>query len=168
MKNDITTKIERAEANLERKLEWISRHDTRIAFVAGITITMLGVLAQVSASISKWNLNLYIVFGAAASLLATSLILIYCSQYPKTESQNSSLIFFGTISTWKVDEFKKRFKEVSDEDYLDDVLCQIHINAVILGKKFRYLKSSLLVMAVAIIPWLLALYLSRFYLKVGP
>jgi hypothetical protein len=165
MKDNLEKKIQQAETSLQRKLNWIGRHDTRIAFVAGISIAMLGVLARASAVIAHWNWCLYLIFGLAALLLSVTLILIYFSQYPKTESRNSSLAFFGTISELKLDEFKKRFKERTDEDYLEDLLCQIHINAEILKKKFRYLKTALVVLAVATIPWLLALYLSKLYLK---
>jgi len=165
MTDDIKSKIQQADASLQRKLNWIARHDTRIAFVAGISIAMLGVLARASGSITKWDYNLYLIFGLAAILQFASLILIYYSQYPKTESRNSSLAFFGTIALLKLDEFQKRFKERTDDEYLNDLLCQIHINAEILSKKFHYLKSSLLLVAASIIPWLMALYVSKLYVK---
>lgn len=165
MKSDLDSKIQQAETSLQRKLNWIGRHDTRIAFVAGFSIAMLGVLARASASIVVWDWCLYLVFSLAALLLFISLALVYLSQYPKTESRNSSLNFFGTIAALKLDEFKKRFKERTNEEYLDDLLSQIHINAEILNKKFSYLKSSLVVLAIALIPWLVALYLSKLYLK---
>jgi general stress protein CsbA len=158
-------KIEQAESNLQRNLDWVGKHDTRIAFVAGISIAMLGVLANASASIDFWRWYTYLAFILSAVLLFASLVLIYFSQYPKTKSNNSSLVFFGTVATLKCDEFKKKFKEISKEDYLDDILCQIHINAEILSKKFAHLKSSLILLAISIIPWLIAIYLSKLYIK---
>jgi phosphoglycerol transferase MdoB-like AlkP superfamily enzyme len=165
MQSNLSEKIAQADASLQRKLTWIGRHDTRIAFVAGVSIAMLGVLANAAASIKSWNWPLYVVFGFAAVLIAVSLVLIYCSQYPKTTSRNSSLVFFGTIAELKLDEYKKRFKERTNEEYLDDLLCQVHINAEILSKKFSFLKASLVVIATSLIPWLLALYLSKLYIK---
>lgn len=163
--SNLENKIKQAEDNLQRKLDWVSRHDTRIAFVAGILIAMLGVLANAGASTTAWYWYIYAIFGISAGLLFTGLILIYFSQYPKTESQNSSLIFFGTIAGMKCDEFKKKFKNMTEEEYLNDLLSQIHINADILNKKFSYLKWSLVLLAVSIIPWLSAIYLSKIYLK---
>ncbi len=157
--------IEQAESSLRRELDWIGRHDTRSAFAAGLAIAMLGVLANASASIVNWIWYTYTIFGVAAVLLFMSLALIYFSQYPKTESRNSSLIFFGTVGALKFDEFTKKFKEMNKEEYLDDLLYQIHINAEILNKKFSYLKYSLRLLAIAIIPWLVAIYLSKLYLK---
>lgn len=165
MKGNLDNQIQQAEESLAGKLEWVSRHDTRTAFVAGISIAMLGVLATASASVIQWSLYSHIIFGLAALLLCVSLVIIYFSQYPKTESRNSSLIFFETIASLKLDDFKKRFKDRSDEEYLDDLLSQIHINSEILSRKFTYLKASLIIIAVSIIPWLHALYLVKFYLK---
>ena len=162
---EIDMKIPEAEINLQRKLEWLNRFDSRVAFAAGSIITMLGVLANASASIAEWNWYLYLILGATGALLFASLILVYMTQYPKTTSQNSSLIYFGTIATLKFDEFRKRTKERSSEEYLDDLLCQIHINAQILGKKFSNLKTALILLGIAIVPWLTSIFLSKIYLK---
>lgn len=165
MPNDLEKILEQAESNLKRELDWIGRHDTRSAFAAGISIAMLGVLANASAAIVRWDWWIYSIFGIAAGLFFVSLVLVYSSQYPKTESRNSSLIFFGTVAALRFDEFAKKFKEMDREQYLDDLLYQVHINAEILDKKFRYLKYSLRLLAIAIIPWLIAIYLSKLYLK---
>ena len=158
-------KIAEAEVNLQRKLEWLNRFDTRVAFAAGFIIALLGVLTNASASIKEWHWYLYVILGATGALLFASLILVYVTQYPKTTSQNTSLIYFGTIATLKFDEFRKRAKECTSEDYLDDLLCQIHINAQILGKKFSNLKIALILLGIAIIPWLTSIFLSKIYVK---
>lgn len=158
-------KIAQAELNLQRKLDWIGRYDSRITFVAGISIAMLGVLVNASASFTTLTWDLYLAFGFSTGLLFTSLILVYLSQYPKTNSVNSSLIYFGTIALLKADEFKKRVKATTEEDYFDDLLSQTHINAKIIAKKFFHLKRSLLLILIAVIPWLYVIYLSKIYLK---
>ncbi len=165
MESELEFKIKIAESNLQQELNWIGRHDTRIAFVTGTIIAMLGVLANASTHIMFWNEYLYFFFGLSALFLFSSLISIYFSQFPKIGSRNSSLIFFGTVALLKFDEYKKKFREMSREEYFDDLLSQIHINAEILNKKFVFLKSSLILLAVAIIPWLVGIYLSGVYLK---
>lgn len=159
MENKITT----AEQNLQRKLEWQGRYDTRISFVAGISIAMLGILATASSSINQWNCTSYSIFGISFGFLFTSLILIYISQYPKTEAPNSSLIYFSTIAALEFDEFKRQFIANTDEAYLEDLLYQTHVNARILHKKFKLLKISLVLIILAIIPWMGAIYLSKIY-----
>lgn len=161
----MTNNIEVAEKNLQRKLDWISKHDTRTAFTASIVIAMLGVLASTFTVVKCWDIYLSIAGGLTLSLLFTSLILIYMSQFPKTTSANSSLIFFGTIAELKVDEFKNKFKAATDDEYLDDLLSQTHINAEILSNKFYYLKRSLVLILIAVIPWLFTIYFSKVFIK---
>lgn len=162
---NIESKISQAEENLQRKLDWVGRHDSKIVFVTGILIAMLGLLASATSKIEEWNCFLYSVFGLTGLLLFASLFFIYKSQYPKTFSSNTSLNFFGTIADMKFDEFKRKTKQATDEDYLDDLLCQIHINSQVLKLKFRFLKISLILLGISVIPWLICLYLSHEYLK---
>ncbi len=162
---NIESKISQAETNLQRKLEWVGRHDSKIVFIAGVLIAMLGLLASACSKIEGWNGWLYVVFGVSGLLLFISLIFVYKSQYPKTFSSNTSLNYFGTIADLKFDEFKRRTKQATDDEYLDDLLCQVHINSQVLKLKFRFLKTSLILMGVSVIPWLICLYLSHEYLK---
>lgn len=161
----IESKIHQAEENLQRKLDWVGRHDSRTVFVTGIVIAMLGLLTSASSKIEGWTFLLYLLFGTTALILFASLIFIYRSQYPKIFSQNTSLNYFGTIADMKFDEFKRRTKQATDEEYLDDLLCQIHINSQILKLKFSSLKIALILLGISIIPWLVSLYLSHEYIK---
>jgi hypothetical protein len=124
--------IERAETNLERQLAWIGRYDTRVAFIAGIAIVMLGFLATTTGTLAIWTPWIKWSFVIGAGLLLSSLVCIYCGQYPKTESLNTSLLYFGTIADMKLDEFERKFKDGSSETYLDDLLAQTHRNAIVL------------------------------------
>ena len=60
---------------------------------------------------------------------------------------------------------KSALKRGVTRNIFDDLLSQIHINAEILSKKFRYLTTSLRVLLVSVIPWLFALYYSKLYIK---
>lgn len=150
---------------MQRKLDWIGRHDGRTTFVTGIIIAMLGILTSASSKIEIWTWFICSSFAVTAVLLFISLFFIYKSQYPKIKSQNTSLIYFGTVAEMKFDEFKRRTLSTNDQDYLEDVLCQIHINAQILKSKFSALKTSLILLAVAIIPWLISIYTSPEFIK---
>lgn len=162
---NIETKISQAEINLQRKLDWVGRHDSKTSFATGILIGMLGLLASASSKVMIWSFLDYLIFGITALLLSISLFFIYKCQYPKTNSSNTSLNYFGTIGEMKFDEFKRRTIQATDEEYLDDLLCQIHINSKILKLKFRYLKTSLILLGIAILPWLVSIYISHEYLK---
>lgn len=160
---NIDSKINQAETNLQRKLEWVGRHDGRTVFVTGIIIAMLGILASSSSKITVWTFWEYLTLGMTALLLFASLLFIYKSQYPKTFSANTSLNYFGTIAEMKFDEFRQRTRQATNEEYFDDLLCQIHINSQVLRLKFRFLKISLILLGVAVIPWLISIYFSHEY-----
>lgn len=162
--NDIQTKISRAELNLQRKLEWVSRYDTRIIFVAGTAIAMLGVLANATGQIKCWDVKEVIVFVAAFILQGLSLIFVYFSQRPIVLAPNKSLLFFGTIGKMTFSDFSTKFRNYTEENYFEDLLHQIHINSQILNKKFSNLKHALFCIALSIIPWGIAIYLSKLYL----
>jgi hypothetical protein len=162
---NIEDKIQRVETNLQRKLDWIGRHDGRTTFVTGIIIAMLGVLTSASSKIEIWTWFTCISIGVTAILLFISLFFIFTSQYPKTKSQNTSLICFGTVAEMRFDEFKRQTLSTTDQDYLEDVLCQIHINAQILQSKFSALKTSLILLAIANISWFISIYVSHEFIE---
>lgn len=153
--------IEKAEKNLERQLEWISRYDARVYFIAGVSIAMLGFLTSITGEVTFWNYAIKIDFLSSGALLFTSLICIYFGQFPKTNSDNNSLLYFGTIADMNCDKFKKQFESLSDADYLDDLLCQTHKNSVIISKKFMFLKVALISLLFSVIPWALAILLIK-------
>jgi len=161
----IDEQISKAEQNLQRKLDWVERHDTRVAFAAGGTIAMLGVLAAASAAITDWRCGYYIVFGSALILQLVALTMIYFSQYPKTTPYRSSLLFFGSISKMSLKDFSRKFKAQTKDEYLDDLIDQVHINSEILSKKFENLKIALILAGISTFPWLLSIYFSKIYFK---
>ena len=161
----IIQEINQAELNLQRKLDWIGRHDNRVVITTGIVIAMLGVLSSASANIKTWTCFEYILFGITSLVLFISLILLYYSQYPKTTSPNSSLIFFKTISELDYNAFKSQTKSRTKEEYLDDLLFQIHRNSQILNKKFINLRISMILLGCSLIPWLIIIYISQLYFK---
>lgn len=147
-----------AEKDLERILEWIGRHDTRVAFIAGIVIGMLGVLGGIIAQSSIDICEQVFALLAGAGLIF-SLVYIYRCQYPDTESPNSSLIFFGTVAALNFQSFQQQYRERTSEDYLNDLLHQIHINAKIMSKKFSHLKTAMTLLLLSSIPWAITIYL---------
>lgn len=154
-------RIRWAESNLERKLDWISRYDSRSNFVGALSITMLGVLGTISGSVTFQDSGTLFIFFTPIILLLTSIVFIYYSQYPDTKSTQKSLLFFGTIAKFEVEEFHKAFKVMDDEQYLSDLINQIHVNSRRLEQKFVYLKISVNLIIISLIPWVIAIYTSK-------
>ena len=157
---EINKIIEKAELNLERQIEWIGKHDIKTSFVAGVAIAMLGVAANLDYSILRCT-SYTIVITLTFLLLALSLFYVYLSQFPKVNSPNHSLLFFGTIADRKLNKFQEEFKSINEEKYLEDLLHQTHVNADIVKKKFNYLKLALIFLLLAVIPWSFMIYKTK-------
>src|SRR6185369_7867264 len=97
MVEKIATQVQRAESGLERMLDWSGRFDTRVAFLTGIAISMLGVLGGIMANESV-DFCAQVFASIAGIGLVTCLLYVYRCQFPDTKSPNHSLIFFGTIA----------------------------------------------------------------------
>lgn len=153
------SQIQRAEMSLERMLDWSGRFDTRVAFLAGIAIAMLGVLGGIVTN--EDSLFCTDVFASIAGTgLVLCLLFIYKCQYPRTESPNHSLIFFDTIAKLDIESFKEKFRSQDENQYLNDLLYQIHQNAHIISDKFFYFKLAMVLLLIAAIPWTIAIYLA--------
>ncbi|MFN7098873.1 MAG: Pycsar system effector family protein [Flavobacterium sp.] len=157
--------IAQAETNLQRKLDWVGRHDNRVVVITGIVIAMLGVLASACATIICWTFIKYLIFFLGGLLLFISLTLLYYSQFPKIDSPNSSLIFFKTIAKLDFQNFKNQSNSRSKQEYLEDLLFQIHRNSQILDKKFSNLRLAMIFLGLSLLPWLIAIYTSQLYFK---
>lgn len=153
--------IEKAEKLLERLLQWVGRFDTRTSVIVGIAVAMLGVIATVSPALAKWTFWFWVFFLATAGLLAGCLVALYFGLFPRTNSPNSSLLYFGTIADLKADEFQRRLRAQSNSEYLDDLADQAHRNAQILQRKFTCLKIALALILLAAFPWAITVYLAK-------
>ena len=150
---DIHNKIQRAEENYKRQLEWITKTDTRCNIVIAILVGMVGFLANIINGSILWSwyiISTFIVFSISA---VATIFVIILSQYPKIESPNMSLIYFNTIASLKNPDFVNGFKNLTDEEYLEDLLFQTHINANIVSRKINLIGISIKILCVSISFW---------------
>jgi hypothetical protein len=157
----IEAKIDAAEKNLARLLEWVSRFDNKVLVVIGITTGMLGVLASVAPRPNEWTRWMILWGGLSILTLALSFLFTYWSGYPQLRGPVNSLLFFGSIRQCKLEEYKTSFAEQSAEKHLDDLLNQCHRNSEIIWRKFFWLRFAYRALFLSFVPWAIALYLFR-------
>ena len=157
----LSERIKWAEANLDHQLDWISRHDFRIAVVFAICVAMLGYLAGQTIAPGKLDPTTISFAILAAAAQMCSLAAIYVSHYPRTILGSSSLLFFGDIGRLDRTQFALSFCERSEADHLKDLCNQAHINSVIIAKKFSSLKVALVFLLASTFPWVFAIVLLR-------
>lgn len=149
--------ISRLESTLQLQLQWIEAAESRITIILPLSVAMLGSLAFLfsGAAVSTSA----IVFGFIAALMLTlSVIFAGSAFFPRIDSPNDSAIFFGTIASKKLSDYRTSTLGMSQNDYIEDLVHQIHINASIASTKYKRFRHSIFSLAVAFIPWCVALY----------
>lgn len=161
-KLSLTSQIEsirRAELSLERLVEWIPRHDTKASVLFGVQAGMIGAIAaSIAPPGALTSIESYLVL-ITASLLVVSIVFNGFGMLPNVLGPKESLIFFCSIAAKSYREFQNRWLRLSDDDYLGDLLEQIHVNSLIAAKKFLWLKKSYIFLAIATLPWATTIYL---------
>ncbi len=156
---NLDKRIDAAEKNLQRLIDWTERCDNKAAILLGVAISMTGVTLAAASQLEHWTKALYLLTPAALLPLVASLVFVYLVIWPRTKPPNDSLVFFGSIAKHDYHEYLGLFKEQNQAMYLDDLLMQCHVNAQVVTNKFARLKWAYRLLLMAVIPWGVALYL---------
>ncbi|MFQ3567861.1 MAG: Pycsar system effector family protein [Aggregatilineales bacterium] len=102
-------------------------------------------------------------FAVAISLLMVVALLIsiyfaLSSARPKLRggTKQNNLFFFGTAAALEEAAYVEQFMALTMDDIKTSVIAQVHAKAVIVEKKYRGIRSSLLFLFIALLLWLLA------------
>lgn len=151
--------IDRQEKILDRLLEWVRAADNRFPPLAAINIAMLGIFAALAPDVSKWTLELISSVSIAASLLGISLIYLALAMFPRTKGPPHSVIYFEGIRRRTSESYHAAINELTETNYLADLIAQSYRNAEIAHVKFKYVRFAMIAWFVSIVPWSLTLYL---------
>lgn len=147
------------EASMERLLRTNTGADTKVATLVGMNTTMLAVLAALitrQEMTSVWLVGLAVLAGSG---LLLGLFFLSLSSLPRTSRPARSIVFFGAISAVGSETFAGRVKEITDEEYLDDLIDQCYRTSIIATQKFRWIRRAQMAWYGSIIPWLLTVYI---------
>jgi hypothetical protein len=153
--------IERAEKSLQRMLDWIGRHDVRTAAALGISVAMVGALASATPPASKWSAPYAVVLGFALAGFTMVIGNLIFGMFPRIRGGRPSPFFFGSVATMDWSEYRRRFLAITEADYLDDLLAQNHVNALILRAKFRAFSRAAFCLFLTSGPWAVAMALGK-------
>ena len=147
-----------AEQSLARQLDWIKSVDTKVSILVAVNVATLGLLAtRIPAKPEDWCVTaLFVCIGAGCYLL--SLVFCWMASFPRLESPNLSMLFFGSISSRSPEDYASRFASLSEEAYLADLLTQVHRNAELASVKFGKVRWATGLLLVGTLPWLWCLY----------
>lgn len=151
---------ELAPKQLERVLGFFARVEAKANFVFAVNSALLGGLAiHVERSdFNEWHR--YVALGLAVVGLATSYYYVYRCSFPTLGGGHRSIIYFKEIARLREQTFVKTFRDLEEDDYVDDVLSQTWRNSQILTEKFRTIKIAFIATGLALLPWSLYLALA--------
>lgn len=163
-----TNRIELAENNLQRINGWISNSDSKIgiilAFQAGVIVLLTTKGAEIKSIIQKDSIGLldwilYLSIVLFIWFIANSVFRSFKGLYPDIKIRNQSLFFFASITSKKVEDFKKEFASMNEKDILEEINDQVHINSTIANAKMGNIRASIINFYIGAIFWLLTLLL---------
>lgn len=155
------------ENNLNRVHEWIRGADNKVSILLaleGIIITLL-ISDSISSVISDLRYGCW-----STILLIAGLVFLFVSAYKaimaiiprlKRGKKPLSLLYFGDVACMDLQSYEEKMRKMSEKDYEDQLLEQIHISSVIASSKHKHFRDSIIALSLAFL-LLTAVYLLRF------
>ncbi len=172
-------KIEANYKNLERVIGFVSVADNKAKFILSIELVILGFLMtqakivfRIIALCWKWNGFLKVCGGGVLIVFALYIFFAIISivnlikviiPKRKVETGKKSLFYFQTITKMNPNEFKNKVKNISEEEIIEELSDQTYNNAVIVGKKFDEIQTSIKWLFCSLVLWLLLLIIIAIY-----
>ena len=149
-------KISAARDQLNRTLTFFPRVDSKASLVFGINTGLLAVLATRSAIYTQLRFE-WIPIGLTLLLLGISFGHLYKEAFPSLKGGQESLLYFNEIAKRTEAKYIETWKSLEESEYLADLLGQVWRNSEILKQKFEHVKWAFYALALALVPWLVAL-----------
>ncbi len=152
-------RIDLLEKELSRLLLWTQSVEIRMSWVLPLSTAMLGALALLAPTASKWTVFPAIISTFTVFFLVLSIIFSALSSFPRTTGPKGSLIYFGGVVSKELEQYEKAVKNLSKEDYIEDLTRQCHRNAQIAERKFTWIQRALGCIFISAAPWVISIYL---------
>ena len=172
-KMEYQEQINNAKYILDNIKDWINNVDIKISILIAFMGVILGyilidsntdIIQKIIISVNNNNITfIKIVKGTLIVLLYSSAIFaiiklvhtlkgkINIEDFRENGVTLNSLIFYGSISDSKYDDFKSRIKNQTEESNINDLLSQVYINSKICNKKFQNYNQGLNIANITVI-----------------
>ena len=147
------------ESELSRLLTWVQAAESRMALVLPLSTAMLGALSILSPSCSNWDISSALWASIATFFLILSIVFSAVSSFPRTDGPKGSIIYFGGISSMELSQYCLSVKNLTEDQYIDDLTNQCHRNAQIAERKFTWIQRAIACLFIASGPWAVSLFL---------
>ena len=156
---------EELEKDLSRIIGFVTSCDSKSSIVMSGVLAMVALIAGLNgpslADHFKNNLDsagvilslMLLIVSVALIIIGLSFIIssLYARGKPDNQAYHDSLIYYGSISSLEYDDYKESVLSRTNEDYLEDLASQVHINSVICSKKYNLYNKGLLLSITGVI-----------------
>lgn len=152
---------------------WINNIDSKVSFALGFSgLFLIGVFSNSANFISDCKtlftqfsvlllLKLILQIGMySANLLSIYFFIRALTPRVKRNSNNKSLLFWGDIATFTLDEYKNKVKQLNEDKIRDTYIEQIHMNSTICQKKCKKYNYGLQCMFIGFILYIICIFLN--------
>ena len=155
---EVGDQIALLERVLARLIDWIGKHDSKASVLLGINTALLGVLGTLAGKQAVLSSCALILLAAAVLPLGISFMFIYLGNFPKIKAAHPSLLYFGTIGKLEARSYERQLRQLTQEEYVSDLISQCHMIAQIVATKFDRLQWAYRMLFLSLPFWSLSIY----------
>lgn len=163
----ITRKINLAlkfNENIQNLIRFADSKISILSFISGIATSFVITNFQQMFGLSLFSKIILVSFFVCFFLFVFfSLKTISPRTEQHSDKLDSGIMYFGHISKYKVDDFVAEYENISDENFLTQVLYQVYENAQIAEVKFKNYKKGLITLQFQIFFFFILLMMNSFF-----
>lgn len=140
------------ESNLVRVHEWIRAADQKVSiFLAfqGVVLTIIfpAVSSWVLVNVKNFSYTILVILTTAFVLIGYSIYKSASAIIPRLakDEKQKSITYFGDIAKFELENFKKNIKQMSTEEYENELIEQIHISSKIASRKHIQFRDAIFI-----------------------
>ncbi len=159
--------IDTAFRTLELTNAWVNNADTKVSFALAFSSAVLGLIFYNAGSKPKALVDFELAYStntiSAFNWCSIALLVVMYSCFVlvlgcfflalkgriTNNSKRKSMLFFGSIASQSLNDYKSRFFSIDSMDLEKDIAEQIYINSEICNYKFKWYNRGLLLLLIA-------------------
>jgi hypothetical protein len=151
------TQLSACHDELGLVLSFFPRVDAKASVVLAVDTGMVGYMSAHLPGLDSIRWWEFLAPACTIALLSWSFWYLYKGAFPQLKGGQGSLVYFREIAGRTETRFIDEFISQQESAYIKDVLGQAWRNSQILQEKFDDLRRAFIFMAVAVLPWTIAL-----------
>jgi len=145
------------ELTLQNVRTWIGLVDQKVNILLVLQFGVLAIVLKpaydlLTGKSTTWNQLSLLILVFAVCFYVYSIVKLAIAIKPRVKSeQKESLIFFGSIASMNLDDYKKAVNKSKKKDYKNDLISQISVTSKISNLKHQNYTDALILFGLSIL-----------------